>query len=155
VMARPAKDEVERFQAHIRDVPSGCREWQSKRDKGGYGHFTRRDGVDVRAHRFAWEKFVGPIPEGMLVLHRCDNPRCVNTAHLFIGNHADNARDMVQKGRHWGRRALDEDGVAEARRLIESSAYSQTGIAGILGINQTTVSRLKLGRQSYAVKHSA
>jgi len=72
------------------------------RDKDGYGaRMTHRNGKNVsqRAHRVAWEEAYGPIPEGMCVLHRCDNPPCVNVDHLFLGTHQDNVRDMDAKGR--------------------------------------------------------
>ena len=52
-------------------------------------------------HRHAWEQAYGPIPEGMCVLHRCDNPPCYNAGHLFLGSKGDNLRDMCAKGRHW------------------------------------------------------
>lgn len=64
-----------------------------------YGTFGVGGGRMVRAHRFAYEAIVGSIPEGLCVLHRCDVPRCVNPLHLFIGTHADNARDRDAKGR--------------------------------------------------------
>jgi hypothetical protein len=51
------------------------------------------------AHRVAWEKVHGPIPQGMQVLHRCDTPLCVNVEHLFLGTNADNQRDKASKGR--------------------------------------------------------
>ena len=70
---------------------------------GGYGrvYMGQRDGrsVHVGAHRVAWEKVNGPIPDGMQVLHKCDNPPCVNEDHLFLGTHRDNMIDMTEKGR--------------------------------------------------------
>lgn len=72
------------------------------RGKGGwgaYGHFCPKRGVRYFAHRFSWEVNFGPIPDGMLVCHKCDNPTCVRPDHLFIGTQKDNMEDAKRKGR--------------------------------------------------------
>ena len=79
-----------------------CLEWQGALDHHGYGRLSSRSGRagnPESAHRVAWEMAHGPIPDGMNVLHRCDNPPCVNVEHLFLGTMKDNTRDMMAKGR--------------------------------------------------------
>lgn len=65
----------------------------------GYGIFGVAR-TSLKAHRFSWQLAHGAIPQGLHCLHRCDNRRCVNPAHLFLGTNTDNIRDMVKKGRH-------------------------------------------------------
>lgn len=79
---------------------ASCVEWEGYRNAAGYG-LTRitPDGQRYLAHRYEWMTKVGPIPGGLLVLHKCDNPPCINTDHLFLGTHGDNARDRSAKGR--------------------------------------------------------
>lgn len=79
-----------------------CWQWLARKHEGGYGDF-RLGGGHVRAHRFSYELAHGAIPKGMFVLHRCDNPGCVNPSHLFLGTFEDNSSDMVSKGRGRGR----------------------------------------------------
>jgi hypothetical protein len=79
---------------------SGCWLWSGSLGTGGYGLCGHQKRVK-RSHRIAWELTHGPIPDGMVVCHRCDNPPCCNPAHLFLGTLADNVRDMVAKGRNW------------------------------------------------------
>ncbi len=88
-----------RFLAQLQETLSGCLEWCASGNGAGYGKF-RVDGRQVYAHRYAWERMHGPIPRGLLACHICDNPRCVNVAHLFLGTHADNQADKTRKGRH-------------------------------------------------------
>jgi len=78
-----------------------CWIWKGTRERKGYGRLNRggRTG-QLLAHRAAYELFIGPIPEGMMVCHRCDVPYCVNPDHLFIGTAKDNAMDEVAKGRN-------------------------------------------------------
>lgn len=78
----------------IPDEP-GCWIWTGPRDRFGYG----RCGRSGLAHRYAWECTVGPIPEGLKILHHCDNPPCVNPFHLYAGTPADNTRDGITRGR--------------------------------------------------------
>ncbi len=83
----------------MKKTPSGCWEWQKYRTIAGYGQLRFR-GRTTAAHRLAWELANGPIPEGLHVLHHCDNPPCCNPAHLFTGDDQANAQDAVRKGRH-------------------------------------------------------
>lgn len=91
----------QRFTRNITAAPSGCWEWTAGRNREQYGVFTIGHTGRSLAHRYAWELYRGAIPEGMFVLHNCDNPPCVNPAHLRIGSHEENMRDMVERGRHW------------------------------------------------------
>ena len=128
--------------------PDNCWQWKEAR-KGEYGKY-RLDGRRMGAHRVAWELTNGPVPAGMEVCHRCDNPWCVNPAHLFLGTHVDNIRDCHRKGRaskvraygvKHGRTKLTADDV----RDIRASADLQRVIAKRYGIHQQAVSRLQRG----------
>lgn len=92
---------MERFLEKIEKIDGGCWFWTGTLTTFGYG-VLRVDGRNVGAHRVAYELFVGPIDDGMNILHGCDNPPCCNPAHLRQGTQAENIADMVARNRgHW------------------------------------------------------
>ena len=106
----------------------------ANRNSSGYGR-VRVGGRRVFAHRWAWEKANGEIPAGLCVLHKCDNPACVNVAHLFLGTVSDNHRDMRAKGRQPYPVKLD----AEKARWIRARPEGVSAMARALGVSRSTV----------------
>jgi hypothetical protein len=130
-----------------------CIEWTKARNRTGYGIVGSKKECSRLAHRVAWTKAFGPIPDGLNVLHKCDNPPCVNVEHLFLGTQKANIADCMQKGRLRGHRyaaghksysvKLTEAQASE----IRSSSDSQRNIANAYGVSQQTVSDIKRGRR--------
>jgi hypothetical protein len=130
-----------------RGQPDECWIWLAAR-KGPkpkqYGHF--RVPGETGAHRMAWRLYVGPIPEGMHVLHKCDVPLCVNPAHLFLGDPLANNRDAITKGRHsfatQFQPQISEQMVSEIRQLYDPGKVGYLKLAKRFGISASHVRQL-------------
>lgn len=129
-------------------MATDCWEWVGLQDDFGYG-ITGVGGKPNKAHRVSYEAFVGRLPEGACVLHKCDNPRCVNPDHLFLGTRADNAADKVAKGRqrrHFGETNPNARLCADDIRAIRSSAETGKALSKKYGVSQTNISSIRLGK---------
>jgi HNH endonuclease len=140
---------VRRFRKYFREgAPGECWEWFGSRLPNGYGRLGDA-GRTVYAHRLSYQLYVGEIANGLCVCHRCDNPRCVNPNHLFIGSQAENIADRDAKGRHRVLRGeaipgtrLTEAQVVEIRRLYipRSRQTGSRALARRFGVSQGAVS---------------
>lgn len=127
----------------------GCWLWTRYRTPHGYGRVAYKSKAEL-AHRVSWFLANGPIPDGMGVLHSCDNPPCVNPAHLFLGTSLDNNADCRSKGRHaYGERngvsKLTRDDVIRIR-AERANGRAQRDIAYSYGVSQSLVSMVTNGK---------
>ena len=145
-MPRPRRSPEELFDTGYTVSPSGCWVWTRNRTMVGYGRVYTGNKAHVLAHRYSWTKFRGPIPEGMFVCHRCDNPACVNPDHLFLGTPAENVRDAAKKGRT-ARQQGEQHGMAKLSAddvlAIRSSDAPGRELAEQYGISASHVSALR------------
>lgn len=132
---------------YVLPLKTPCIEWR-KGKRRGYGVF-KANGKKYLAHRVAWEKKHGPIPQGMVVCHKCDNPGCVNPDHLFLGTPGDNTRDAALKGKYRGegngRAILTERDVRIIRALL-ALGLTTTTLGKLWGVGDTTISALSTRR---------
>ena len=101
------------------------------------------------AHRLAWEKKHGPIPDGIKVRHRCDNPPCINLDHLELGTQADNVRDMDERGRRRalrGERGTNHKLTEEQAREILCGTDTASVLAARYGVTQSTIRAVRSGQ---------
>jgi len=124
-------------------APGGCLVWGKYTAKNGYGQLGIHSKA-MQAHRLAWTLANGPIPPGLKVLHRCDNPPCCNPDHLFLGTQADNVADMVAKNRNvYGERQnsskLTSDQVITIRARYAQGGTTHKSLAIKYGVNPTTI----------------
>lgn len=139
----------ERLEDKIFYSPCGCWLWtgQIKSKNAPYG-VIEKNGAFLRAHRVSYELYKGPIPHGLVVMHACDNPMCVNPDHLSVGTPADNNLDMRRKGRA-GRPGkyegkLDEIDVRTIRTLINNNVHRDL-IARMFDVCPETITKVGKG----------
>jgi len=139
---------IDRFWRNTRPGSNGCIEYTGSRSVYGYGLICHMYNVS-QAHRFSWLIANGPIPEGLWVLHKCDNPPCVNPDHLFLGTPLDNVNDMLKKGRgkHYRLPPISRPGekhpfakLTDAKvRLIRADTRPDAEIAADYGVSRTVI----------------
>lgn len=142
-------DFISRFEAKIRKS-EGCWEWTASCAGKGYGQMKLpKQRRQEYSHRLAYLIYVGQIPPKTDVCHTCDNPKCCNPKHLFLGTSHDNHVDMVNKDRHLpgernGNSVLSDGEVRQIRSCLKAGIV-QTKIAAMFNVSQITISRINTG----------
>jgi len=140
----------ERFEdKYIPEPNSGCWLWTACCNEDGYGKITVEH-KSIGAHRVSWELYKTSIPDGMHVLHKCDNPPCVNPGHLFLGTNADNMADRDAKGRQ-ARPRGEKQGASkltncQVREIFLSEALPQR-MSDKFGVSQQQIHHIRTGKQ--------
>lgn len=160
-MARPVLSVEERLWRRVnkkgrimRPGLGHCWEYVGSVSPNGYCRIKREDRTPVSVHRLSWEIHDGPIPDDLLVCHKCDNKICVRRSHLFLGTVKDNSQDMLRKGRGnkargaaHGNAHLTEKKVLRLLHLAKTKQKTQKQLSVIYGIHEMTVSRIVRGER--------
>lgn len=158
-MASLCHDEMEKYQQRIingsSEAESGCWEWTKCIQGNGYGRIRLPQNT-IYAHRLSYAAFVGDIPHGIDVCHVCDNRKCVNPAHLFLGTRKENMQDCAKKGRTTKGRSFCFGDKASFAKLTErevleivrrcKSGEKQKDVATIFGVSKDNISKIMHGK---------
>lgn len=149
--AKPLKDRL--IENSRLNPKTGCWEWQLHKDNSGYARIILPDHTRLLVHRASYEVFVGEIPNGLQVCHKCDNPICINPEHLFTGTPKENGEDKSRKGRvkkllgaKNPQSKLDERKVKNIRFLAKIGV-PQKRLAEVFGVNRHHISDIVTGRR--------
>lgn len=133
---------VERFWAGVdKRGENECWPWLKAKVTDGYGTICYEGKIIYATHRLAYNIAHGPIPDGIQILHTCDNPPCCNEKHLILGTNLDNVQDMINKRR--GTLKLTEHQI----ELIRGDLRKQRLIAADFGVDQSLISLIKSGKR--------
>ena len=142
------KTPEQRFLEKTLSAKNGCVEWTGSTYPTGYGSFYFNGKIQP-AHRVAWILSGNEIPTGQYILHKCDNRKCVNVEHLFLGTHQDNMDDMARKGRRWSASGISNPNArlsTEKVSKILADKRSLRVIAADYGVSKTQIRNIKIGR---------
>ena len=146
------KADIERFNSFVAaGKPDECWPWSGGTDRQGYGHFGL-GGKTIQAHRFAFWFTAGIEPGDLCVCHSCDNPGCVNPAHLWLGTHKENMVDASKKGRLVGtglKSVFNHEFVRQIRAKYAAGGTTLLRLANEYGICESTVSNI-VNRKIYS-----
>jgi HNH endonuclease len=138
----PFKPVAPRLLSNVRLFGEGCWEWIGTQDRHGYGRISVRNRV-IKAHIVSYRIHVGPT-NGKCVLHKCDNPSCINPEHLWLGSFKDNTQDMLAKGRNC--KGMDQHSAKLTEKSVKeilASHDSNVVLAACYGVNRSVISRIR------------
>ena len=143
----------ERFWHYVnKNAKGGCWEWTGGCTRQGYGRYTIHHNLrTVGAHKYSWELHKGEVPDKLLVLHKCNNRKCVNPRHLYVGTQKQNMKDRSEHGNlvigenHWKSKLTWED-VDKIREMYASGKFSQSVLGKMFNTPQTNISNIVLWR---------
>jgi len=146
-----AQTNEEKFWEKVNIRNNGCWEWLAQKDKDGYGTFmlsSNKGQKRTRAHRYSWVLHFGDVPKEKFVLHKCDNPPCINPNHLFLGTAKDNTQDMVKKhrygynnigGENHPNAKLNNQKVKQIKELWNSKQYTQIELGRMFDVGNKQI----------------